>query len=416
MFRPFVLYVGLRYTRAKRNNHFISLISFISMIGIALGVVVLITILSVLNGFDREIKKSVFSMMAPITITSLDGKIAHWQTMEDRITTTQNITAVAPFVNGQALLQNANLTQPAILVGILPEQEKNVSALASKMIQGNVDSLGPNQFGMVLGRDIAKQLKVEIGDYVTAVTSDSVTQENAVPRLKQFKVTGIFKATGGAFNFDSKLAFIHLSDAQKLFKLGSAVSALRANLSDIYIAPEVSRSLENQLPPSIRITNWTEQLGDFFENIRLTKTMMFFIFILIIIVAAFNLISSLIMIVNTKQADIAILRTMGATPLMIMGVFIVQGALVGLIGTLLGAAGGILLALNLTEIVNWIQQIFHVQFLSSNVYFVDYLPTELQWFDVWRISLVAFALSLIATIYPAWNAAKTLPIEALRAE
>lgn len=418
MFRPVAIYIGLRYTRAKRRNHFISLISLISMLGIALGVIVLITVLSVLNGFDREIKKQIFGMIPPITVSSYEGHVDHWQELEKMIKASPGVTAVAPFATGQALLTNADVTQPVIVTGIIPDEEKGISVLSDKMVQGKLSALKSGSFGIVIGTDLADRLGVKIGDDVTVVTQKGSfsSTSNITPINKQFIVTGTFRAGGGAMGFDTKLAFINLNDAQKLFQLGSSVTALHANIDDLYSAPRIAQELEQQFSPSVRVGNWTEQLGDFIENVSLTKTMMFFIFILIIAVAAFNLVCTMVMAVKNKQADIAILRTLGATPAMIMTIFIVHGAIIGIGGTILGVVCGIALSNNVTSIVNWIQQVSHLQLISSNVYFVNYLPSELQWPDVWLVSLIAFILSLIATLYPAWNAAKTEPVEALRDE
>lgn len=417
MFKPISIFIGLRYTRAKRNNQFISLISIISMLGIALGVTVLITILSVLNGFDREIKKQIFSMISPITISTNVGLLENWQELEKALETFPEITAIAPFVSGQGLLTHSNVTQPVILTGILPDKERKMTSLADKMIKGNIFTLIPSQFGIILGEDLAKRLSVSIGDNITIATpqgSGSITQ--ITPHFKKFKVVGIFRAGGGSFSFDAKLAFIHLNDAQILFDLGSSVTALHLNMKDIYAAPEMVETLQNQLSEEARINDWTQQLGEFFENIRLTKTMMFFIFILIIAVAVFNLISTMVMVVKNKQSDIAILRTLGATPKTILAIFIVQGATIGIGGTLLGIVCGVTLAWNITAISNWIQHILHIQLVSSNVYFVNYLPSELQWPDVGLISMLAFTLSLLATLYPAWNASRLEPVETLRNE
>lgn len=416
MFRPAAIYIGLRYTRAKRRNHFISLISLISMLGIALGVIVLITVLSVLNGFDREIKKQVFSMISPITVNSYAGQITHWQELEKSLAAFPDVTGVAPFVTGQALLTIANLTQPAIVTGILPDEEKTISALPSKMVRGKLSNLTAGHFGIVLGEDLAKHLEVTLGDEITVATPTGNLASNTItPRFKKFTVVGLFRAGGGGFSFDAKFAFINLYDAQKLFGLeNNSVTALHININDLYAAPYIARALQNQLSPMFRAGNWTEQLGDFFENIRMTKTLMFFIFILIIAVAVFNLISTMMMAVKNKQTDIAILRTFGATPKMILAIFVVQGAAIGIGGTLLGVVGGILLAKNISAISIWIQHVLHTQLISSSVYFVNYLPSELQWSDVEIISLVALVLSLVATLYPAWSASRVEPAEALR--
>lgn len=415
MFRPAMIFIGLRYTRAKRRHHLISLTSMISMLGITLGVIVLITVLSVLNGFDREIKKQIFGMIPPITISNFVGQIDHWQALENIIQTSPDITAVAPFATGQALLTNSNSTQPAIVTGIIPDKEKNVSALSDKMVQGHLSALEPGGFGIILGEDLAKHLGVTVGDDLTAATQQGAfSTSHVTPHFEKFTVLGIFRAGGGGLKFDTKLAFIHLHDAQKLYGLGSSITAFHANIKDIYMAPQIAQQLEEQLSPTARIGNWTEQLGDFMHNISLTKTMMFFIFILIIAVAVFNLVCTMVMVVKNKHSDIAILRTQGATPAMIMAIFVVQGATIGIGGIVMGIVGGVTLALNITGIVNEIQHFFHVQLVSSNVYFINYLPSELQWHDVWFISFIAFILSLLATLYPAWHASRIAPAEALR--
>ncbi len=414
MFKPAAVFIGLRYMRAKRRNQFISLISLISMLGIALGVIVLITVLSVLNGFDREIKSQIFGMISPITITSYVGQIEDWQELEKVILASPDITAAAPFANGQAILTNSNITQPTLLIGVLPAQEKGVSVLSKKMLEGKLADLTPGQFGIVLGNELANQLDVKMGDPITVATiKGSFSTNNVIPRFSKFKVVGIFRAGGGGMGFDSKMAFINLYDAQKFLQLNSSISGFQVNVKNIYSAPKIALALQDRLPQS-RVWNWTEQLGDFFENIRLTKTMMFFIFVLIIAVAVFNLICTMVMVVRNKQTDIAILRTMGATPVMILAIFIVQGLAIGIGGTLLGVAGGILLSQNITVISTWLQQVLHVQLISSKVYFVNYLPAELQWQDVLIISLIALILSLLATLYPAWNASRVEPAEALR--
>lgn len=417
MFKPLPIFIGLRYTRANRDHQFISFISLMSILGIALGVTVLITVLSVLNGFDREIKKSIFSMMTPITVSSIEGHISNWQTVQKDIQSLPDIVAAAPFISGQALLQNSTSTQPVMVIGILPGEEEKLTALANKITAGKLSNLKANHFGIVLGEELATHLKVKLGDELIAMTSkDALSTRQVNGSYNKLSVVGLFHAGGGSFGYDSKLAFIHLKDAQKIFALGSDVTALKANIKNIYTASQVSQQLENKLSPLIRVTNWTEQLGSYFENIKLTKTIMFFIFILIIFVAVFNLIGTLIMVVNNKQSDIAILRTMGATPKMIMAIFVVQGAVIGFTGTVFGVAGGILLAWKVTAIVNLIQQIFNIQLISSNVYFVNYLPSELQWHDIWRVSIVALLLSLLATLRPAWKAARMDPAEALRYE
>lgn len=414
MFRPLALFIGLRYTRNKRRHQFISFISLMSMLGIALGMVVLITVLSVLNGFDREIKKSIFSIISPITISTYSGRVSNWQALSNQIQNAPGISGVAPFTNIQGLLQQGDRTHAAMVLGIDPAKEQATSGLGDRVIEGKLSDLTPNHFNMILGQGLAKELGVSVGDKVTMVTPKHATQaaSDIAPRFSHFTVSGIFRTGGGGF--DTKLAYVNLADAQKAFALGSAVTALHVSVDDIYAAPQISKDLAEQLPQTAQVMNWTVQLGDFFQNISQTKTMMFFIFLLIIIVAAFNLICTLVMSVKNKQPDIAILRTMGATPRMIMTIFVIHGAAIGFGGILLGVIGGVALAANVTVVVNWIQNLFNVKFLSSSIYYVDFLPSELQWMDVWQICVVAFFLSLVATLYPAWSAAKSQPVEGLR--
>lgn len=416
MFRPTALFIGLRYTRAKRGNRFISIISMMSIIGIALGVTVLITTLSVLNGFDREIKKSIFSMMAPVTINSIAGPMDNWQDVEKVVAHSKGVTGVAPYIVGQALALNGNSIDPIKLIGINPTEEKNVTKITTKVYDGSIYRLQPKKLGIVLGEGLANKLGVKLGDKIVLMIPQKSKAANLFsPSFKRFNVVGIFRAGGGSgLDYNDRLAYIDLKDAQQIFKLDHSITALHANITDIYQAPRISMELESKLPYSIMVSDWTQQLGDYFQNIQLTKTIMFFIFILIIVVAIFNLIGTLIMLVNSKRSDIAILRTLGATPAEIMLIFIVQGAIIGSIGTLLGMTCGVILSMNVTSIVNFIQYTFHVQLISSNVYFVDFLPSEIQWHDIRNIGLVSIILSLIATIKPAWKAARTMPAEALR--
>jgi lipoprotein-releasing system permease protein len=303
---------------------------------------------------------------------------------------------------------------PAMLIGILPEKENNVSALSQKIIQGNLANLTPGQFGIIIGKSLAQKLNVDVGDKIIIATlQGDLSTSNITPRFKKFTVAGIFRAGGGGLSFDSRMAFIHLQDAQELISLGSGISGLHINVDNVYSAPAIAETLLNQLPPTISAWDWTNQLGEFFENIRMTKTMMFFIFVLIIAVATFNLICTMVMVVKNKEADIAILRTLGATPAMVIVIFTVQGLLIALGGTLLGILGGVSLAWNVPALSVWIQDILHRELVSSNVYFVNYLPSDLQWHDVWFISLTALVLSLISSLYPAWKASKTILVDAL---
>lgn len=414
MFKPLALCIGLRYTRSKRGNRFISFISLTSMLGIALGVAVLITVLSVMNGFDEQIHKRFFGMAPQLTVTSFDGRLQNWQPLLKTVQQTPGITGGAPFVGGQGLLSAAGQNLPAIVTGIAPQQESKITQLASSMTHGKLSDLKPGRFGIILGRGLARRLALNIGDKVTVmIPQTTVSPIGIQPRFKRFTLVGIFSA-GSGFGFDDRIAYIHIRDAQTLFILGKAISGLHLTVRDIYQAPQLSSQLEMRLPDEISVANWTEQFGAFFKAVKMEKTMMFIILLLIVAVAAFNLVSSLVMIVNDKQSDIAILRTFGALPRTILATFIVQGSLVGIIGTLLGTVGGILLALNATDIVNWAQQFFNVQWVSSNIYFVDFLPSKLDLKDVMRVCSIAFFMSFLATIYPAWRASRIQPAEALR--
>lgn len=416
MFRPAALFIGLRYTRAKRRNHFISFISLVSMIGIALGIAVLITVLSVMNGFDVEIKKRIFSMVPPITVGSATGSVPEWQSVQKLMKEFPFITNSAPFVTGEVLLNNSGSTQPAVLQGILPDQEVQVSEIGDKLIEGKLTNLKAGEFGIVIGENLASLLDAHVGDKITVVTPTvSLSPAGVLPRFKRFTVVGIFRA-GGGFGFDRGLGFVHMRDAQRLLGLNNNVTGLHVSVNNVFAAPDYAQRMTMRLNSTANVTTWADQFGEFFHAVALEKTMMFFILMLIIAVAAFNLVSTLMMVVNEKGADIAILRTYGATPGTIMAIFVVQGGVIGVFGTLLGLLGGLTLAYNVTDLVNWIQHVFHVQFLSSNIYYVNYLPSDIQAMDVIKICCASLLLSLLATIYPAWRASKMDPVESLRYE
>lgn len=416
MFRPLALFIGLRYTRAKKRNHFLSFISIVSMIGIALGVAVLITVLSVMNGFDAEIKERVFSMVSPITVSSPSGAIADWQELQTAMRSAKLATASAPFVSAEVLLSHGGVVQPALLNGILPQEEKHISKIESKMIEGKLEQLKPGTFGIVLGENLMQMLGASIGSKITVLTPKvSLSPAGVTPRFKRFTVIGVFRA-GNGFGFDRAFGFVQLQDAQKLMGYGNNVTGLHVQIDNVYAAQQIAARLSNEVLQGALVTTWADTFGDIFHAVKLEKTMMFFILLLLIGIAAFNLVSSLVMVVNEKESDIAILRTYGATPRMVMQIFIIQGGLIGTIGTILGVLLGLLLALNATEIVQFIEHIFHVQLLSSNVYFVNYLPSKVELGDIMRICIASLSLSFLATIYPARRAAKMDPVESLRYE
>lgn len=415
MFKPLEFFIGLRYTRAKRRNHFISFISLISMLGIMLGITALITVLSVMNGFEKELRERILGMAAHVTVSGTSGRLQDWQEVTDLLAGHRHVLGIAPYVEGEAMLSAGGQVSGAMVRGVLPDQEPAVSDVGQKMKAGSLKNLVPGEFGIVLGKELAWMLGVGPGDKVTVVTPEAnVTPAGILPRLKRFTVVGIFEV--GMYEYDRGVALMHLDDAAKLFMLDGAVSGVRLKLDDMFRAPQLSRELAAQLPPTNFISNWTQQHANFFRAVKTEKTAMFIILMLIVAVAAFNIVSTLVMVVTDKQSDIAILRTLGASPASIMGVFIVQGTVIGLIGTLLGAIGGISLALNVETIVPAIERMFGVHFLPGDVYYISELPSDLHWEDVLRISGIAFLLTVLATLYPAWRASRTEPAEALRYE
>lgn len=415
MFRPLALYIGLRYTRAKRRNHFISFISLTSMVGIALGVTALITVLSVMNGFEQELRNRILGMTAHATISGYRAPLRNWLEVAEIARKDARVLGAAPYIQKEGMLIEGSRVNGSLIRGILPAEEPAVSEVGSKMLVGSMDELKAGEFNIVLGVDLARILGVMVGDKVTLVTpSANVTPAGVLPRLKRFTVSGIFEV--GMYEYDSALALVHIDDAALLFRMAGEVSGIRLKLDDMFRAPWVVRDLADQLPGSYQVSDWTQQHANFFRAIRTEKTVMFVILLLIVAVAAFNIVSTLVMVVTDKKADIAILRTLGLSPRGVMGVFMVQGTIIGFIGTALGVVGGVALALNVENIVPAIEQLFGVQFLPADVYYISDLPSELRWFDVARISVVSFLLSVAATLYPAWRASATQPAEALRYE
>jgi lipoprotein-releasing system permease protein len=412
---PYELFIGLRYTRAKRRNHFISFISLVSMLGIALGVAALIVVLSVMNGFQREVRTRILSVASHVQITGPRNELSDWRGVAERAARLPHVRAAAPYVNGEGLLANGDAVRGTLVRGIDPELESQVADLGGKMIAGSLEALVPGEFGIVLGVDLARGLRVLPGDRVTLIAPQGlVTPAGVIPRLKQFKVVGIFEV--GFFEYDNGLALIDLQDAQRLYRMNDEVSGVRLKLDDLFEARAVGREIMQRLGPDFYVSDWTRSHANFFRAVQIEKTMMFIILTLIVAVAAFNMVSSLVMAVTDKQADIAILRTLGATPASIMQIFVVQGAMIGIVGTALGVAGGIALALNIDVVVPALEQLLRIQFLSKDVYLITELPSELQRGDVIAISVVSLALGFLATLYPSWRAARVRPAEALRYE
>ncbi len=413
--QPFELFIGLRYTRARRGNRFISFISATSMIGIALGVAALIVVLSVMNGFQKELRARILGVASHVQITGLQNRLPDWPAIAALAGRHPEVVASAPYVMGQAMLAFDSRVQGALVRGIVPEQEAKVAEVGEHMRAGALTDLKPGEFGIVLGSELARALGARLGEKLVVITPQGqVTPAGLLPRLKQFKVVGIFEV--GMFEYDHGLALIHLEDAQKLLRLEQDVSGVRLKLRDLFLAPRVTRELLRDLPDTAFVSDWTRQHANFFRAIQIEKNVMFIILTLIVAVAAFNIVSTLVMAVTDKQADIAILRTLGASPRSILKVFMIQGSLIGVLGTLLGVAGGVALALNVDVVVPAIERLFGVQFLSKEVYYISDLPSDLQWRDVATIAGVSLALSLLATIYPSLRAARVNPAEALRYE
>ena len=409
------LLVGLRYTRAKRRNHFISFISLTSMLGIALGVAALIVVLSVMNGFQKEVRARILGVVSHVQITGADNRLADWETVAREAAAHPQVAAAAPFVNAQGMLLLGASVRGAVVRGIVPQLEQKVAEIGLHMRAGKLESLVPGEFGIVLGSELARALGARDGDKVTLIAPQGlVTPAGILPRLKQFTLVGIFEV--GMFEYDSGLALIHLEDAQKLYGMGDRASGVRLKLHDLFQSREVTRDLMTRLRGDLYISDWTRSHANYFRAVQIEKTMMFIILLLIVAVAAFNIVSTLVMAVTDKQPDIAILRTLGASPGGIMKIFIVQGALIGAIGTLIGVAGGIVLALNIDVVVPFLERLLNVQFLSREVYYITDLPSDLQKSDVVSIALVSLVLSLLATLYPSWRAARVNPAEALRYE
>jgi|SRR5436190_7457368 len=415
---PYEWLIGTRYLRSAHRSGFVSFVASMSVIGLALGVAVLIVVLSVLNGFERELRSRMLAVTSHATITGVDGYIADWRKAQADAAREPEVVAVVPFVESRGLLANGERVAGVMVRGVLPEEEVKAVGLGARMRGGTFDSLQPGKYQIILGSALAEELAVKVGDKVALMTPEgSFTPAGFQPRVKRFTVSAIFDS--GMYEFDRGLALTHMKDAATLYRLGDRVTGLRLALKDPFLAPLVVRTVARAIDYDGRgyyVNDWTHDHLNFFRNVELTKSMMFFILLILIVVAAINLVATLVMIVKEKQTDIAILRTIGAAPVNVLRMFLVQGALIGLVGTIAGALLGWVLALNVTEAIHGIESVFGIKFLDASVYIMSDLPSEVRVADVLQVSLTALALSALATIYPAWRASRTLPAEALRHE
>ncbi len=415
MHNPYELFAGLRYTRAKRRNHFISFISLASMLGIAIGVTALITVMSVMNGFERELRTRILGMASHATISAYRDGLADWPGVAKLAARNPDIVGLAPYIEGEGMIKVGGELSGTMLRGILPGEESKVSEIHQHMSAGTLESLTAGSYNIVLGYELATSLGATVGDRIDLmIPQASVTVAGVLPRFRRFTVSGVFRV--GMYEFDRGLVLIHLDDAQALLRMGDTVTGVRLKLQDLFEAPRVSRELAGELPGMFYVSDWTRSHANFFRAVRTEKMVMFIILSLIVGVAAFNIVSTLVMVVQDKQSDIAILRTLGASPRSIMAIFMVQGSIIGFVGTVLGVIGGVSLALNVESLVPILESLTGQQFLSPDVYYISDLPSQLELSDVIRIAVLSLGLGLVSTLYPAWRASRVQPAEALRYE
>jgi lipoprotein-releasing system permease protein len=412
---PYEWLIGTRYLRSTHRRGFVSFVALMSVLGLMLGVATLITVLSVMNGFERELRSRILSVTSHATLSSIDGPMADWRSVRQAAVKQPGVVAAVPYIEQQSMLANGVNIDGATVRGVLPEEERKATGLAQHLTAGHLEDLQAGSYRVILGSALARDLHAQVGSHVVLIAPEgTATPTGVVPRMRRFEVTGIFQS--GMYEFDRGLALIHMEDAAKLYRLGDRVSGIRLALQDPLQAPAAVRQLAIGLGGGFYVSDWTRNHVNFFRSIELTKSMMFVILLMIVAVAAFNIVATLVMIVKEKQTDIAILRTLGSGPRNILATFALQGVTIGLAGTLLGAALGTLLSHNLESIVTWLEQLLGTQFMDASVYFMSDLPAYVEAGDVLRVCTVAFLLCAIATIYPAWRASRTAPAEALRHE
>jgi lipoprotein-releasing system permease protein len=407
------LWMGKRYLGSTRGRGFLSFIAVLSMAGVAIGVAVLIVVLSVMNGFERELRERILNLTAHGTVSAFGAAMPDWQQVAATAQQNASVEAVAPYIEEQALILAGNRSSGALIHGILPAYERLVSDVGSQIVAGRFEDLEPGAFGIVLGSALAEALGVGAGDkVVVTIAQGIVTPAGIVPRMRRFTVFGVFAA--GMYEYDRNLAYVALSDAARLYRLGDGVTGIRLRLDDLFAAPRVVREIAQSLGGGYYVDDWTRRHANFFRSIEITKSVMFVILLLVVAVAVFNIVSTLVMVVKDKRADIAILRTLGATPRSVLAIFVTHGTAIGIIGTLAGLALGMLISVNLESLIHGLELLLDTRFLDAKVYFMSDLPAQVEWPDVVRICGTAFALACLSTLYPAWRAARTQPAEALR--
>lgn len=411
--QPFELLLGYRYTRAKRRNGFISFISLSSMIGIALGVFALITVLSVMNGFQQELRDRILGMTSHMTLSEEMETLDEWQELYQQVHEIEKVIGAAPNVMGQGMLSFGEKVKGVAVRGILPNYEHEVADIGSKMVAGSLSDLKKKKYNVVIGVELANALGVSIGDKIMLISPQiSTSLMGVMPRTKRFTLVGLFEA--GMFEYDSGLAIVHLADAQKVFKMKGKVTALQLKLENMFETNQVRSEIGAQIDKMLYTRDWTQQHANFFKAIQMEKKMVFIFLTLIIMVAAFNIVSTMIMVVTDKQKDIAVLRTIGTTPFSIQIIFIIQGLIIGIVGSVVGGILGVVASLNIDVIVPFFEQLFGFKFFPADIYYISSIPSDLHWEDVWLVSGLAFVMTLIATLYPAYKASKIEPAEALR--
>ena len=415
MLTPYELFVGLRYTRANRRNQMTTFISVISILGIALGVAALIVVLSVMNGFQKELRARILGVASHVQITGIGSGLDDWKAVARQAAQNEEVVAAAPYIMAQGLISNRQTVQGSIVRGILPADEDKVADIGMHMKSGSLGELKPGKFGIVLGSELAQSIGARTGDKIVVIAPQGqVTPAGIMPRLKQFDVVGIFEV--GMYEYDAGLVLIHLEDARRLYRMEDKVSGVRLKLKDLFSAPRVARELSYTLDDRVYVSDWTRSHANFFRAVQIEKRVMFIIVLLVVTVAAFNIVSTMVMAVTDKRADIAILRTLGAAPGAVLKIFMIQGGVIGVIGTLTGVLIGVVVGVNVESIVSTIEGLFGVQFLAKDVYYISDLPSDVHVQDVAIIASTSFLLNLAAAVYPSWRAARINPAEALRYE